>query len=54
MPVSADGDYEDGTAYPHTRVTPETLARAVGAAGHVINETRDLPLGEQVVFTSRR
>ncbi len=53
VPV-AETDYEDGTAYPHARLSLASIDQAVMDAGHVINEYRELPLGETAIFTSRR
>lgn len=54
IPV-VESDYEDGTAYPHARVSEATLRAAADAAGHTISGIRWLPdIGETAVFTVRK
>jgi SAM-dependent methyltransferase len=53
VPLVPD-DYEDGTAYPHARVSERTVAEAAAIAGHRVLEYRWLAaVGETAVFTER-
>ncbi len=47
-------EYEDGSAYPHARVTQDTIAEAAALAGHRVCQVTWLSeVGESAVFTER-
>jgi SAM-dependent methyltransferase len=46
-------DADDGTEFPHVRVTAARLLNAVAGAGHVVQRLEPLPWGETLVTTGR-